>query len=87
MNLKEQTGIREQGTIVTNPKDSIERINAVRQIVTNSQYAKIDGIMLDLFSASAIIKVYDAINEANQIKYRSLPVYKMADIAFKLMSK
>jgi hypothetical protein len=87
MNLKEQTRIREHGTIVTNPQTGIERINAVRQIVTNSQYAKIDGIMLDLFSASAIIKVYDNINEANQIKYRELPVYKMADIAFKLMSK
>jgi hypothetical protein len=79
--------VREQGTIVTNPQDGIERIKAVRQIVEAKQYAKIDGIMVDLFSASAIINVYDNINEANQTKYRGLPVYKMADIAFKLMSK
>lgn len=87
MNTREQTRVREQGTIVTNPATGIERINAVRQIVTDSQYAKIDGIMVDLFSASAIIRVYDAINEANQVKYRNLPVHKMAEIAFKIMSK
>ena len=87
MNTKEQTRIREHGTIVTNPADGLERIKAVRQIVESCQYAKVDGIMLDLYSASAILKVYDAINEANQAKYRALPVYRMADIAFKVMSK
>ena len=87
MNTKEQTRVREQGTKVTNPQDGIERINAVRQIVTDCQYAKIDGIMLDLYSASAIIKVYDNLNEPNQIKYRGLPVYRMGEIAFKLLNK
>jgi hypothetical protein len=82
---REQTRVREQGTIVTNPQDGIERIKAVRQIVEAKQYAKIDGIMVDLFSASAIINVYDNINEANQIKYRNCNVSKMANIAFKLM--
>jgi hypothetical protein len=87
MNTREQTRVREQGTIVTNPADGLQRINAVRQIVTDSQYAKIDGIMLDLFSASAILKVYDNINEANKVKYSSMPVYRMAEIAFKIMNK
>ena len=87
MNTREQTRVREQGTIVTNPKTGVERIEALRQIVRDSQYAKIDGIMVDLFSASAIIGIYDRISEANQAKYREMPVYKMADIAFKLMEK
>ena len=43
--------------------------------------------MLDLYSASAIIKVYDNLNEPNQIKYRGLPVYRMGEIAFKLLNK
>ena len=87
MDTREQTRTRVQGTQVTNPASGIERINAIRQIVTEKQYAKIDGIMVDLFSASAIIGVYDNINETHQAKYRELPVYRMADIAFKIMNK
>jgi hypothetical protein len=39
---------------------------------------------VDLFSASAIVQVYDAINEENKVKYGRLPLPKMASIAFKL---
>ena len=46
MNTKEQTRVREQGTKVTNPQDGIERINAVRQIVTDYQYAKLTALCL-----------------------------------------
>lgn len=59
------TRTREQGTRVTMPTTSAERIAAVRQIVTEHQYAKIDGVMVDGFSASAIMAVYAALNETN----------------------
>lgn len=85
MNTREQTRVREQGTIVTNPKNGIERINALREIVKECQYAKVDGVMVDLYSASAIIKVYDNINEENQAKFRNLPVQRMVGIAFKVL--
>jgi hypothetical protein len=87
MNTREQTRVREQGTQVTNPKDGIERINAIRQIVTEKQYAKVDGVMVDLFSASGIITVYDNIKEEQQVKFRNLPVYRMVDIAFTILNK
>ncbi|MBE3036950.1 MAG: hypothetical protein IMZ70_07730 [Candidatus Atribacteria bacterium] len=87
MREREQTRVREQGTVVTNPKTGIERIDAIRQIVTEKQYAKVDGVMVDLFSASAIINVYDNINGTHQAKYRELPVQRMVDIAFKVMDK
>lgn len=87
----EQTRIREHGTHVTNtanfPDSGIARIDALRQIMSEKQYAKIDGVMVDLFTASAIIGIYDKLNEANQSKYRNLIVSRMADIAFKIMSK
>ena len=47
----EPTRIREQGTIVTLPKSKTERIVAIRQIVAEKQYAKVDGCMIDLYSA------------------------------------
>ena len=39
---------------------------------------------VDLFSASAITQIYDAINETNREKYSRLPLPKMAQIAFQL---
>lgn len=59
-------------------------IDACRKIVAEKQAAKVNEVMVDLFSASAIVQVYDAINEANRAKLVSFPVAKVADISFKL---
>ncbi len=88
---EEHTRTRTQGTEVTNPVDfndaDIARIEALKRIVEQKQYAKIDGIMVDLFSASAIVQIYDALNETNQLKYRNCNVVKMSNTAFKIMNK
>ena len=41
--------------------------------------------MVDLFTASAIVSVLDAINDANKEKLLELPVERMATIAFNMM--
>jgi len=86
MREREPTRTREHGTKVTNPADyqdpGLARILALRRIVNERQYAKIDGKMIDLFTASAIVTVYDALNEANQKRFRDLKVWSMAKIAF-----
>lgn len=75
---------RTGGTKVTKARSGAERIAAVRAIVDACQYAKVDGVMVDLFSASAIVSVYDALSEANREKYASLSVGRMATVAFAL---
>lgn len=85
MHKMEPTRVRQHGTRVTKSTTGAEIIEACRSIVANGQYEKINGHMVDLFTASAIVKVYDAINETNKAKYSALPVAKMAAIAFKLM--
>jgi hypothetical protein len=89
MDAREISRIREYGTIVTRSADRSDdgeqRIRACRDIVQECQYAKIDGLMVDLFSASAIVKVYDALNATNQNKFRSLPIRKMALVALRLI--
>ena len=40
---------------------------------------------LDSFSASAILTVYEALNEANKAKMESLPIPTAAKVAFKLL--
>ena len=86
MNHTEPTRTRQQGTLNTNSNnDPTVKIAAVRAIVAAKQYAKIDGIMVDLFSASAIIAVYDALSPERQTKMASLPIRTMALLALKLI--
>lgn len=42
-------------------------------------------VILDSFSASAIVQVYDALNETNRTKYETLSLQKMAKVAFKFV--
>lgn len=83
---REQTRTRAGGTPVTNSDgDPALRLAALRKIVAEHQYAKIDGIMVDGFTASAIVLVHDAVSKQNQEKLLSMPIHKMANIAFQLV--
>ena len=81
----EPTRTRQHGCKVTAPSDPRERIAALRTIVEKKEYAKVDGCMIDLFSASAIVQVYDALSEAAQKKYARMTAPTMASVAFKLL--
>jgi len=83
----EPTRTRQGGTRVTTPLTGDQRIAAFRKIVEEKQYAKIDGCMVDLFSASAVVQVYDALSPENQKKYAGYTADKMAKIAFGLIKK
>lgn len=79
------TTTRKHGTEVTTPADGVERVAAFRRVVERKQYAKIDGTMIDLFSASAVVGVYDKLSPENQAKFAALPAAKMVSVAFKLI--
>jgi hypothetical protein len=85
MHKLEPTRTRKHGTRVTTTKDGAAIIEACRSIVANGQYEKVNGHMVDLFTASAIVKIYDAVNEANKAKLLRLPVARMASIAMQLL--
>ena len=59
-----------------NPKE-----DALRQIVAQSQAAKVDGVMVDGFTASAIVQVLDAIRPDVKEKYLASPIHIMAKLA------
>lgn len=82
---REQTRIRQQGRKVYADQDGAGIIAACREIKETATFAKINGVMVDLFSASAIVAVYDACNETNRAKLLALPVQRMASIAFKFI--
>lgn len=68
-----------------------EIIQIARRIVKNQQFEKVKDpvsgkkMALDMFSASAITKVYDALSDKNKEKMIKQPLPKMVDTVFKLM--
>ena len=84
--MKTYERVREQGTRETVAGNPADRIAAIRRIVAEGQYAVVDRTMMDLFTASAIVQVYDALNAANQDRFASMPAPKMGEIAFRLLA-
>ena len=76
---------REQGTIETIAGNPQDRINAIKSVVDNSSYAKIDGTMIDLTTAHIIMTVYNAISDTNKAKFANMPAGKMGTIAYGLI--
>ena len=77
--------------VITERTEEPTVITDLRWIVKNSQNKKVTDpstgkkVRVDLFTASAIITVYDAINPANKKKFITTPIGKMSQIAFKLL--
>lgn len=46
-----------------------------------------EGIILDAFSASAMVQVYDALNDVNKAKLLGLPLIAAQNVVFKLLNK
>lgn len=61
-------------------------IEKVRNIVKNNQFEEIDGVLVDLFTANAIITVYDALSEENKKHLAGLPIAKAGLVCLKLVS-
>ena len=80
---REQTRIRENGRKVYSQLDGAGIVAACREIKETATFAKINGVMVDLFSASAIVAVHDACTDANRAKLLTLPLARMASLAFK----
>ena len=62
-------------------------IDQVKDIVAKKQAKKISGVMVDMFTASAICQIYDKVNDANKAKMDKLPITKLADVAMKMMKR
>ena len=62
-------------------------IQSMRDIVAKGQYRKIKGVMVDGFTASLVVKIYDALGDSNKKTFGSLPLTKMVDVAWKLQKK
>lgn len=62
----------------------MDKITTMRQIVASKQAAKVEGVAVDLFSASLVVQVYDALSNENKIKYAAMSVERMVETAYRL---
>lgn len=62
-------------------------IDRLRLIVKECQANRVDGVLVDLFSASTAVQVYDAVNEANKARLAKLPVRQLITVCFKVLAK
>lgn len=56
-------------------------MNSLREIIKTRKSKKFDGLVIDTPCASAIIYVFDEMNQANKTKFLQLPLAKMLAIA------
>jgi hypothetical protein len=60
-------------------------IDQLRSIRDDFKTEKMDGMLVDPTTANAILTVHDALSPENQEKFKSMPVDRMADVAWKLV--
>jgi hypothetical protein len=62
-------------------------IDKMKKIVKDKQAMKIDGVMVDLYTASAVTQIYDKVNPANKKKMENMSPQGLATAAFKILGK
>lgn len=61
-------------------------IDAARHVISTGSALMVKGTLLDLFSASAVVQVYDALQkEETREKFRSMTLVRAVTISFKLL--
>ena len=67
--------------------DSLPLYNECLWIVANKQYKTVDGVRIDLTSASLFLAVRNSLNEKNKEYIDSLSVEKAIELAYKVAHK
>ena len=59
-------------------------IDKIQKVVDDKQATKIDGVMVDTFTASLIMKIWNGVSKQNQDKMRKMKVTQLVKAAYKL---
>ena len=73
------------------------KVDALRQIVADKQYAKVDGMNIDLTTASLLLQIIDGLSDeidpeseqtiSNRENFLGRPIEQMVDVAYKIVGK
>ena len=56
----------------------------IDKILKDKQHAKIGGILVDTFSASILMQVYDKVNDSNKERMNKMSIQKLANVLQKV---
>lgn len=62
------------------------RYAAAKRVVDNRTAETVEGVLLDLVTASALVAVYEAMNETNRARFDSLQFDKLAPFCLSKVS-
>ena len=62
-------------------------ITKIRWIVDNKQFKKINGQVVDAFTAQHVIQVYDALGDKNKEQFGKMKLEPMVNLTWKLFKK
>lgn len=62
-------------------------VEAAREVVERKSARRVDGVLLDLTTAGAIVAVADALSPANREKLEGMSITRAADIVWKLVNR
>ena len=63
----------------------MNRMDELRRIVAEHEAATVDGVVVDVQSANAILTVYEALDNEQRMMYLTVDVARMARIAWRLV--
>ena len=79
--------IEQAGDYKTKVKTPEEKEAAFRWIVANNQYLYVNGTIVDGFTASAVVQVFDALNSDSKKLLLNFNLNKIVDIVWKIINK
>ena len=62
------------------------RYEVCKRIVENHTAEKVEGILVDAFTASALVAIYEALSPENQERFDTPPLPRLAELAWKSVS-
>ena len=63
------------------------RIEKIRQVVSQHQCAKIEGVLMDATTAKLVSDIYSRLNPTNQDKLSQMSMPEMIDICWRVYNK
>jgi hypothetical protein len=63
------------------------RYAAAKRVVQNSQHEEVEGRILDLWTASAMVAVFEALGPAAREKFDDMPFEKLAGFCMRVTTR
>jgi|TARA_R110000744_G_scaffold64043_1_gene131727 hypothetical protein len=61
------------------------KVDALRQIVSDSQASEVEGMTIDITTAGLLLQIIDALESKNRENFLGRPIGEMAGIAYKIL--